>query len=115
MKTDDGLSWLDNLADQFEQAAREIRAVRSRISTLAAVAASSTLPVDDGVRIRIGEAIREVLVSRGQSDVATIIDAIDWRRVVTRSKNRSGIVAFTLKKNPLFRRVSRGVWDIDGR
>ena len=116
MKTDDGLSWLESLACQFEQAALTIRAARSTIVAMEPIVASVTRSKQiDDCRAGIGEAIREVLAAKGPLGPTDILNAIDWSRVKSTARNRRGLVTMTLRKSDMFANVSKGLWDLDGR
>ncbi len=114
VETKDGLAWLDAMAEQYESAARDLRAMRTRLSTLPLVPTTQAPAV--GGEILVGEAIREALITGGPGKALALVDRIDWSRVKTRSKDRVGLVSSTLSflhDKGFVRRVGRGVWDVE--
>lgn len=119
----DGMAWLESLAEQYETTARDIRAlvVRMRVLTPpASVAAVAGMDAhgDREHPVRISEAIRELLARKGAMSPAGIRDTLDWNRIKSRATDRDGLVTSSLKSMQVagdVRRLGHGLYDLAHR
>lgn len=105
------LAWLLNIAEQYEDAARDIRRLHTTLGTLPLLGEASLNPNE----MRIGEAIRDLLAREGPLGPAIIRDKLDWSRIRTKSTNRSNLVVSTLasmRESGAVMSRGRGQWDL---
>lgn len=120
---DDGMAWLESVAEQYEATARDIRALVARMRVLTPPAAVASVAGMDshGDRdhpVRISEAIRELLGRKGAMGPAQILITLNWDRIKTRAKNRDGLVTSSLKDMLVsgdIVRVGHGLYDLARR